>query len=276
MLKSSLIGAALSAVLAGGAAAANCPNYPYTLTNGTTADAIQVMDNFNAILGCANTLAPLVSPQFTGNVTIATPASGDALGVAGIGRFLSPGVGTTGAVAIRDAAGDPGAAYLQFVSNDSLNQLGFILGLKTRGLELGGGYVGVETPTPSLPFYVNGQAGGTTDWWSGSDARLKKDVQTITGALALVERLRGVSFEWRPVSERTVGKGLDLPLGVRQIGLIAQEVEPVVPEAVKAGSDGVYGVKEGTLVPILIEAVKAQQAEIDELKAQVAALKSGH
>ena len=51
--------------------ATTCPAYPYTLTNGTTADATQVMGNFNSILTCANTsLAPLASPSFTGNVGI--------------------------------------------------------------------------------------------------------------------------------------------------------------------------------------------------------------
>ena len=57
------------------AAAQNCPAYTYTLTNGATADANQIMGNFNSILGCANnSLAPLASPHFTGSVGIGTTA----------------------------------------------------------------------------------------------------------------------------------------------------------------------------------------------------------
>src|SRR6202012_3687656 len=63
------IAATLSAFLMSSAAQASCPGYPYTLTNGTTADASQVMGNFTYIQGCA---APLASPSFTGNVGIGT------------------------------------------------------------------------------------------------------------------------------------------------------------------------------------------------------------
>jgi hypothetical protein len=59
------------------------------------------------------------------------------------------------------------------------------------------------------------------------------------------------------------------------MGLIAQEVAPVAPEAVSAptpGTDAPYGLKEGPLVALLVQGMKEQQAEIEALKAQVAAL----
>jgi hypothetical protein len=93
-----------------------------------------------------------------------------------------------------------------------------------------------------------------------------------------VERLRGVRFQWRSEGERTVGKALTLPEGKTQIGFIAQEVEKVVPEAVtapKAGGSGTYSLSETNLIPILVQAVKEQQAEIEQLRAEVAALKAG-
>ena len=147
------------------------------------------------------------------------------------------------------------------------------------------GYVGVDTMAPSYPFYVNGQAGGTTAWTNASDARLKKDVTPITGALAVVEQLQGVRYRWRPVAEREVGKDLKLPLDEPQIGFIAQDVEKVVPEAVdapKPGSNDVYSLKETKLIPVLVEAIKEeaatakeQQAEIEALRSEIAALKAG-
>ena len=85
---------------------------------------------------------------------------------------------------------------------------------------------------------------------SSSDARLKSEVETIADALALVSALRGVRFT------------MD---GSRQIGVIAQEVEPVLPEVVRDNEAGQLSVAYGNITGLLIEAVK-------ELAARVAAL----
>ena len=85
---------------------------------------------------------------------------------------------------------------------------------------------------------------------SSSDARLKLEVETIVDALALVSALRGVRFT------------MD---GSRQIGIIAQEVEPILPEVVQANEAGQLSVAYGNITGLLIEAVK-------ELAARVAAL----
>ena len=90
-----------------------------------------------------------------------------------------------------------------------------------------------------------------TNFVSSSDARLKSEVETIADALALVSALRGVRFT------------MD---GNRQIGLVAQEVEAVLPEVVRADVDtGQLSVAYGNIIGLLIEAVK-------ELTARVAAL----
>ena len=85
---------------------------------------------------------------------------------------------------------------------------------------------------------------------SSSDARLKSEVETIAGALAIVSALRGVRFT------------MD---GSRQIGVIAQEVEAVLPEVVRDNEAGQLSVAYGNITGLLIEAVK-------ELTARVAAL----
>jgi hypothetical protein len=92
-----------------------------------------------------------------------------------------------------------------------------------------------------------------------------------------VEQLRGVRFEWRSVDERTIGKDIKLPIGQPQIGMIAQEVARVAPEVVSApgkAATGAYSLNEANLVPLLIEAVKEQQAQIEQLRAELAALKA--
>ncbi|MBA3812048.1 MAG: tail fiber domain-containing protein [Caulobacteraceae bacterium] len=256
-------------VAPGAVNAQTCRSYPNTLTNGSTADASQVMENFN----CA---ALVGSGHFTGNVGIGVSPSAYELDVGGIGRFVSPNNGSTGGVILRDAIGDPNANYLQFVNNTNTSQYGFIAGLKTFGLELGGGNVGVQTASPSLVFYVNGSSGGTKNWTVTSDARLKKDVTQITDALSLVRRLRGVRYRWLSVDERSIGKSLNLPLNEPEIGMIAQEVASVVPEAVftpAKGSDASYGVAPGSLVPILVEAIKQQQAQIDQQQVEIGQLR---
>jgi len=91
-----------------------------------------------------------------------------------------------------------------------------------------------------------------------------------------VQHLRGVRFQWREEAARTVGKGLKLASEEIHVGFIAQEVQAVAPEAVvvppKDSVDGLYGLKEADLIPILVEAIKDQQKEIAALQTQVAPL----
>ena len=89
-----------------------------------------------------------------------------------------------------------------------------------------------------------------------SDATLKTNVETLTGSLDAVKSLRGVSFDW-------------LENGNSEVGFIAQEVEEVVPEVVSTNDQGIKSVKYGNMVALLIEAMKEQQAQIDELKAKL-------
>ncbi len=95
-----------------------------------------------------------------------------------------------------------------------------------------------------------------------SDERLKKNILTISDPLNKIIALRGVSFNWKDS-------------GRKNIGLIAQEVEKVFPEAVETNfSTGLKSVEYGNLVGPLIEAIKEQQKEIDALKKEVSELKN--
>lgn len=105
-------------------------------------------------------------------------------------------------------------------------------------------------------FYVNGSAGGDGAWNNDSDRRLKENIETIPDALEKVKGLTGVNFEW--TDNREPGK---------RIGLIAQDVEKVLPEVVTAGE--VYSLQYGPIVALLVEAIKEQQAQIEELKKKI-------
>lgn len=91
-----------------------------------------------------------------------------------------------------------------------------------------------------------------------SDIRLKNDIKPISHALSIVEKLRGVSFTRNDLEDKTK----------RHVGLIAQEVQKVVPELVDYvdKEKGLLGVKYDKIVAYLIEAIKEQQKMINELK----------
>ncbi|HEY1707187.1 MAG TPA: tail fiber domain-containing protein [Rhizomicrobium sp.] len=127
--------------------------------------------------------------------------------------------------------------------------------------------VGIETTTPAYTLQVNGSVAGTSAYVNTSDARLKKDVRPIDGALAIVEQLHGVRFQWRASDERSVGKSLNLPAGQPQIGFIAQDLQKVLPEAVSVakGPEKLMSVGESKVVPVLVEAVKELKAANDHL-----------
>ena len=119
---------------------------------------------------------------------------------------------------------------------------------------LSGGNVGIDTTTPGQKLAVSGNVVADAYYYS-SDARLKKEVTTISSALDKVNALRGVNFTW-------------IKNNVKTQGLIAQEVEGVLPDLVHTGSDGYKSVQYGNIVAILIEAIKEQQQEIEALKAK--------
>ena len=95
-----------------------------------------------------------------------------------------------------------------------------------------------------------------------SDRRLKENIETIPNALSMVKRLRGVTFDW--IADKK-----------HSYGLIAQEVEEVIPELVLETESGtadgddkktVKSVDYSKIVSVLIEAIKEQQSQIEELK----------
>jgi len=85
-----------------------------------------------------------------------------------------------------------------------------------------------------------------------SDARLKKNKVPISDALDLVRGITGYRHEWLH------HEGIEF-------GLMAQEVREVAPELVSENAEGIYGLKYAKLIPVLIEAIKSQQTQIENL-----------
>ena len=153
-------------------------------------------------------------------------------------------------------------------ASGSANGMDFMLYCKGEEDE---GFVGIREQSPSYPLEVSQHVSNISiyaeyDIAAYSDVRVKTDIETITDPLDKVLKLRGVTFR------RTDDNASDRVM----MGLIAQEAEPIVPEVVVTNenpkSEKRYGHKSisyGNLAGLLIEAVKEQQEQIEELKQQV-------
>jgi len=152
------------------------------------------------------------------------------------------------------------------LSYDQTNNVGYISSLspnvswRNLVLQPGNGNVGIGTgaTAPAHKLHVNGTVAGVGPYVDASDLRYKRDIRQIGGALTMVLSLRGVTFDWR----REEFPALNFAAG-RSVGFVAQEVERVVPEAVTRDAEGFRSVAYSHLTPVLVEAVKEQQAQIE-------------
>lgn len=101
-----------------------------------------------------------------------------------------------------------------------------------------------------------------------SDIKLKENITPLKNALDKVKQLNGVEFDYKNPEDYGY-------LHQHQIGLIAQEVEKVIPEVVSKNYNGNMGVSYQHLTAVLIEAIKEQQSQIDTLKQEIEILKNG-
>ena len=219
-------------------------------TDGRSAYEIAVLNGF---IGTETQwLLSLVGATGTVGATGATGAQGPQ-GIQGpVGNDGATGAqGPTGLIASGTTAGNTaywdGTAWVTSSSNIFNN----------------GGNVGIGTTNPTVKLEVNGRL-KTQGINELSDVRYKKDIQTLTNALANIEKLRGVSYDWKQAEFPE--KNFDAK---HQIGLIAQELELVFPELVNTDAEGYKSVDYSKLVAVLIEAVKEQQTKITTLQGQV-------
>lgn len=91
---------------------------------------------------------------------------------------------------------------------------------------------------------------------ASSDARLKDNLQVIPNALTKVDSISGYTFEW---NEKSNKKGTS-------VGVVAQEIQEVLPEVVVEKGNGYLGVEYEKIIPLLIEAIKELKKEVEELK----------
>jgi len=143
---------------------------------------------------------------------------------------------------------------------------------------------GTSSTAEGWALFADGWGGGLTAWQNVSDARIKKNIQTIPNALNKVMRLRGVEYNY----DKTNYPMLNVSETEKQIGFVAQEVEAVMPELIREANIRASGglpqtadtktpassyllktFSYSSIVPVLVEALKEQQQIIEDLKTRV-------
>jgi len=154
-------------------------------------------------------------------------------------------------------AGDFGLIFTEGTSGTG----NFVIGpwsASAHGIRItAAGNVGIGTVSPGQRLQVGAAGDGTTAvgnaWNVFSDIRLKTNIEEIQNALGIVSGLRGIQFDWAKSKENS-------------IGFIAQEVEETLPQVVSADASGYKSVDYSKITSVLVEAIKEQQGQIEELR----------
>ena len=211
----------------------------------------------------------------SGNIGIGTTSPGRSLVVNNasitssdtVASFLTPNLANDGrsALFIGKAESSNNAGYIGFIPRSTANQSLLTFGQFGAGelmVVRGDGNVGIGTTNPAQKLQVGTSGDGSVAlanaWNTFSDIRLKRDLVKLPEALNKLEELNGYYYFWKDGEDQN-----------RQVGVVAQEVERVLPELVKTGQDGIKTVDYPKLTVLLIEAAKQLKADKDRDIAQL-------
>ena len=158
-------------------------------------------------------------------------------------------------------SGTSGTTRLRGPANDSAPQLEMTSTL----CKIDGGDLKVEDGSIAVGNISNSATDGRIDAsndivaYSTSDIRLKDNIKSIDKALDKVDSIQGIEFDWIEKEEVHGNSGHD-------VGVIAQEIEKILPDVVTTRDNGYKAVKYEKIVPLLIEAIKDLSKQVDGLK----------
>jgi hypothetical protein len=143
-----------------------------------------------------------------------------------------------------------GAALIKKLELSAIDELSFVID-GTAKLTIEDAAASLTVPLSSTNDIIA---------YASSDERLKENITPISKPLDKLKQIGGYEFDWN--DKQNVHEGHD-------VGVIAQEIEAILPELVQTRDSGYKAVSYEKLVALLIEAVKEQQSQIDELKAKL-------
>jgi len=220
-------------------------------SNGTVYFEIGANLANQIVTGTVNAASFTVGTNFIANTTQVTIAAGVLLSANG-------GVGTAGQVLASN--GSTGSPYWATASgggstvtdDTTTNASRYVLFANQTSGTLTDEYVS------STKMYFNPSTGklNATSFNSLSDVFSKENIKTLDNAISKILMMRGVSFTWKGTDDKS-------------IGLIAQEVEHILPEVVSTSEDGIKSVSYDSIIGLLIEGIKEQQQTIEQMKSSI-------
>ena len=185
----------------------------------------------------------------------------------GSGYNLDQGIGggnvylRSGANDLRTRDGRRNGGYIIFETGGANNSR------TERARVLDNGNFGIGTTAPSVRLQVGNNGDGSSAranaWNTFSDRRWKQNIELITNALDKLNQVNGYTYKWKNKADAST-----------QVGVIAQEIEAVLPEAVTTDAAGYKSVDYGKLSALLIQAVKEQQKIISSMEKQINSLQN--
>ena len=212
----------------------------------------------------------------SGNVGINTTSSGDKLSVCGTVRFnTTPADGAEARHYFTVGGAADAATYTMY--DGSQNAQVFFTG--NGGSYFTGGNLGVGDNSPAYRLELPNTAstagqGRANDWNTYSDSRIKSNIQTLSYGLDVVKQLKPSQFKHHS-SIKEDGQFVKQEEGTNNIGFIAQEVLPLIPEVVSVPDDtdkDLYSISYPRLTAVLTKAIQEQQTIIEDLKARIETL----
>ena len=242
-------------------------------TGGSATNKAIILANGKVGIG---TDAPLADLHVqTSDISVTPNANADNLVVeedGNAGISIISGTSNTGNLTWGDTTADMAAiSYSHSTNNMSfrVNSTNDVMTLSSAAT------IGIGTETPAYKLHVAApntstiaisafgeiHAGGDIQSSSSSDKRQKKNIKNLENALDKVATLDGVEYDWNELaSAHRIGK--------HDVGVIAQQVEEVLPDAIERRENGMMAVRYERLIPLLIESIKELKSEIDELKSK--------
>jgi len=240
-----------------------------TVTSGITADSV-------------------IAPTLTGSTSVKTPLieftdGDDAIAIAdGGGVTIATSLDMNGKELILDADADTS------ITADTDDQIDFKVG-NTDQVKLTDGALSpvtdsdIDLGTTSLAYknaYIDSLGLGTnasgtvgeirasnniTAYYS-SDIGLKENLNPIENSIEKIQAISGYNFDWKDEVIKERGGEDDYFVRKSDVGVVAQEIEAILPEACATRPDGTKAVRYEQLVPLLIEGIKELKAEIENIK----------